>query len=108
METIRDATENDAVKDACKKLIQVEIYLLRGVMAFLPRIQQEETNPTFKHPEHWDSLSYQEKANLIIADKAVKLMELQCCGSVTRHRENGKITNHASGLLDRKPSILGG
>ena len=58
------------------KLIQAENYLARGVTAFLPRMQREEANPTFKHPENWDSLSFQEKANLIIADKAVKLMEL--------------------------------
>ena len=89
------------------KLIQAENYLLRDGTAFLPRIQQEETNPTFKHPENWDSLSFQEKANLIITDKAVKLMELQCHGSVTRHQESENITNHGSGLLDKKPSILG-
>ena len=100
--------ENNAIKDAWMKLIQAENYLSRGVTAFLPRIQREETNPTFKHPENWDRLSFQEKANLIIADKAVKLMELQCRGSVTRHQENKNITKHGSGLLDKKPSILGG
>ena len=48
---IRDAMENDTIKDAWIKLIQAEDYLSRGVTAFLPRMQQEETNPTFEHPE---------------------------------------------------------
>ena len=90
------------------KLIQAENYLARGVTAFLPRMQREEANPTFEHPENWDSLSFQEKANLIIADKAVKLMELQCRGSVTRHQENGNITNQGSSLPDKKLSVLSG
>ena len=89
------------------KLIQAENYPARGVTAFLLRIRWEEANPTFKHPENWDSLSFQEKANLIIANKAVKLMELQCRESVTRHQERENITNSRSGLLDKKPSILG-
>ena len=105
---VRDATASDAIKDAWMKLIHAEIYLVRGVMAFLPRMQREEANPTFKHPENWDSLSFQEKANLILADKAVKLMELLCRGSVTRHQESENITNQGSNLLDQKHSILGG
>ena len=67
------------------KLIYTEECLARGVMAFLPRVQWGDTHPTFEHPEDWDSLSVQEKANLIVADKAVKLMELQCRGSATGH-----------------------
>ena len=35
-------------------------------------------------------------------------MELQCRGSVKRHQENKNITNHGSGLPDKKPSILRG
>ena len=50
----------------------------------------------------------QEKANLIVADKAVKLMELQCQGSATGHQETGNTTNHESGPPDRKPKNLGG
>ena len=104
----RDATENDMIKDACIKLIKKEDYLSRNVTIFLPRIQREEINPTFKHPENWDHLSFQEKANLIIANKAVKLMELQCRGSVIGHQESKNITNHGSGFPDKKPSTLGG
>ena len=89
------------------KVIQAENHLARDGMAFLPRVQLEETNPTFKHPENWDSLSLQDKANLIIADKAVKLMELQCRGSTTRHQENGEFTKHGSSLQGRKPRNLG-
>ena len=70
-------------------------------------MQQEETNPTLEHPEDWDRLSFQEKANLIITNKAVKLIELQCRGSVIGHQENKNITNHGSGSPDKKPKILG-
>ena len=104
---IRDATENDAIKDAWIKVIQAENHLARDSTAFLPRVQLKETNHTFKLQGNWDSLSFQEKANLIIADKAVKLMELQCRGSVTRHQERENITNNGSGLPDKKPNILG-
>ena len=99
---------SDAIKDAWMKLIHAENYLARGVTAFLPRVQWEEANPTFEHPEDWDSLSLQEKANLIVADKAVKLMELQCRGSVTRHQENGNITNQGLSLPDKKLSVSSG
>ena len=64
-------------------------------------MQQEETNPTFEHPEDWDRLSFQEKANLIIANKAVKLMEQQFHGSVIGHQEGGNITNYRSSFPDR-------
>ena len=50
----------------------------------------------------------QEKAYLIVADKAVKHIELQCQGSVTGQQETGNITNHESGSLDRKPNNLRG
>ena len=103
---VRDATASDTIKEAWMRLIHAEDILTKGITAFLPRVQREESNPTFKHPENWDSLSFQEKANLILADKAVKLMELLCRGSVTRHQESKNITNQGSGLLDKKPSIL--
>ena len=35
-------------------------------------------------------------------------MELLCQGSVTRHQESKNMTNQRSGLLDKKPRILGG
>ena len=54
---IQNETENYTIKDAWINLIQAEDYLLRGITAFLPRIQQEETNPTFEHPEDWDHLN---------------------------------------------------
>ena len=50
----------------------------------------------------------QEKANLIVAVKAVKLMELQCQRSVTGHQETGNTTIHESGPPVRKPKNLGG
>ena len=53
--------------------MQAEDYLVRGITTFLPRINQEETNPTFKHPDNWDQLNLQEKANLIILDNIIKL-----------------------------------
>ena len=74
---IRDATESDAIKDAWIKVIQAENHLARESAAFIPRVQLEETNPTFKHPENWDSLSFQEKANLIFADKAVNCIVVE-------------------------------
>ena len=48
----------------------------------------EETNPTFKHPENWDSLGLQDKAKLILTDQAVKLLELQCHKYTTKHQED--------------------
>ena len=44
----------------------------------------------------------EEKAYLIIEDKAVKLMELQCQGRVTGQQEAGNTTNHESSPPDRK------
>ena len=96
---IQDGTENYKIKDTWINLIQAEDYLLRGIMAFLPRIQQEETNPTFEHPEDWDRLNLREKANLIIFDNIVKLMELQCRGSVIGHQEGETQNTSSTGLL---------
>ena len=81
--------------------------LAREVTAFLQRVQREDTHHTFEHPEDWDSLSMEEKAYLIVEDKAVKLMELQCQGRVTGQQEAGNTTNHESGPLYRKPDNLG-
>ena len=55
-----------------------------------------------------DSLSLQDKAKMIIADQAVKLMELQCHKNTTRHQEDREFTKHGAGLPDKKPSDLGG
>ena len=49
----------------------------------------------------------EEKAYLIIKDKAVKLMELQCQGRVTGQQEAGNTTNHESSPPDRKLDNLG-
>ena len=81
---------------------------MRDSTAFIPKVRLEETNPTFKHPENWDSLSLQDKAKLIIADQAVKLMELQCHKNTTRHQEDREFTKHGSSLRGRKPRNLGG
>ena len=80
---------------------------MRGITAFLPRIQQEETNPTFEHPEDWDRLSLREKANLIIFDNIVKLMELQYCGSVVGHQEGEAQNTSSPGLLGSGANPLG-
>ena len=90
------------------RLIHAEGIIASEVTAFIPRVQGEETNPTFEHPEDWDSLSLQEKAHLILADKAVKLMGLLCRGNATRQQESEIITNQGSEILDREPRILGG
>ena len=54
------------VKEAWLNLRQAEDYLTRGIIAFLPRIEKEEMNPTFEHPENWNQLYLQEKADLRI------------------------------------------
>ena len=61
------------VEEAWSNLRQAEDYLTRGIIAFLPRIEKEEANPTFEHPENWNRLNLQEKANLIILDNIIKL-----------------------------------
>ena len=66
------------------RLIHAEEILASDATAFIPRVQEEETKPTFEHPEDWDSLSLLGKAHLILADKAVKLMRLLCQEKVTR------------------------
>ena len=37
-------------------------------------IQAEDTNSTFEHPPNWDSLSNQEKADLIVINNMSKLI----------------------------------
>ena len=62
------------------KLIQAEDILASDAKAFIPRVQEEETNPTFEHPEDWSCLTLQEKAHLILTDQAVKLIRQLCQG----------------------------
>ena len=84
---VKDATASDAIKEDWMRLIHAEEILASDATVFIPRVQEEETKPTFEHPEDWDSLSLQGKAHLILADKAVKLMRLLCQEKVTRQQE---------------------
>ena len=68
----KDATST--IKEAWLKVKPVEDYLIRGIIAFLPRIEKEDVKPTFEHPENWNQLNLQEKANLIILDNIIKLI----------------------------------
>merc|ERR1712237_217875 len=45
-------------------------------------IEVEDTNPTFKHPQNWNSLSYQEKADLIVINNMIKLI---CVADFSSH-----------------------
>ena len=78
-----DRKEDYMIKDAWTNLVQAEDYLVRGITAFLLRINQEEKNPTFEHPDNWNQLNLQEKANLIIIDNIIKLVDLQDCKNTT-------------------------
>ena len=48
---VKDATASDAIKEDWMRLIQAEDILASDATAFIPRVQEEETNPTFEHPE---------------------------------------------------------
>ena len=85
---VKDATASDAIKEDWMRLIHAEDVLVSDATAFIPRVREEETDPTFEHPEDWDSLSLQGKAHLMLADKAVKLMRLLCQEKVTRRQES--------------------
>ena len=67
---------------------QAEDYLERAfsdvvsITAFLPMIEEEDLNATFKHPENWDKLSLQEKADLIIINNMIKLI---CVADFSSH-----------------------
>ena len=88
-------------------MIHTEGILASDATAFIPRVQEEETNPTFEHPEDWDSLSLQEKAHLILADKAVKLMGLLCREKVTRQQESEISTRQVSITPPVMPEMTG-
>ena len=102
-----DKKENYTIEEAWINLVQAEDYLVRGITAFLPRIQQEETNPTFEHLGDWDQLNLQEKVNLIIFDNIIKLIELQDCESITGHKENEVHNVSSPSLLGSESSLLG-
>ena len=89
------------------RLIHTEEILAGDATAFIPRVQEEETKPTFEHPEDWDSLSLQGKAHLILADKAVKLMRLLCQEKVTRRQEREISTGQISITPPGMPEMTG-
>ena len=49
---VKDATASDAIKEDWMRLIHAEDVLVSDTTAFIPRVQEEETDPTFEHPEH--------------------------------------------------------
>ena len=61
-------------------IAQAEDYLERAfsdhvcVPAFLPMIEAEDNYPTFDHPQNWNKLSNQEKADLIVINNMIKLI----------------------------------
>ena len=48
---VKDAIVSDVIKEEWMKLIQAEDIFASDATAFIPRVQEEETNPTFEHPE---------------------------------------------------------
>ena len=89
------------------RLIQAEDILASDATAFIPRVQEEETNPTFEHPEDWNCFSLQEKVHLILADQAVKLMRLLCQEEVTRPPESENCTGQISITPPVVPEMVG-
>ena len=77
---VKNAMVSEDIKNDWVKLIQVEDILARDAKAFIPKVQEEETNPTFEHPEDWSCLTLQEKAHLMLIDQAAKLMGQLCQG----------------------------
>ena len=65
---VRNSMVSEAIKNDWVKLIQAEDILARDAKEFIPRVQEEEANPTFEHPEDWSCLTLQEKAHLILTD----------------------------------------
>ena len=95
---VRDAKEKEEIEKAWIRVIQAEDHLMRDSATFILKVWLEETNPTFKHPENWDSLGLQDKAKLIIADQAVKLLELQCHKYTARLQEDRESFKHGTSL----------
>ena len=48
---VKNPMVSEDIKNDWLKLIQEEDILARDAKAFIPRVQEEETNPTFEHPE---------------------------------------------------------
>ena len=67
----KDATST--IKEAWSKVKQAEDNHIRGIIAFLPRIEEEKVKPTSEHPENWNQLQLQEKANSTILENIIKL-----------------------------------
>ena len=69
-------------------IAQAEDYLQRAfsddvsVTAFLPMIEAEDNTPTFDHPQNWNELSDQEKADLIVINNMIKLI---CIADFSSH-----------------------
>ena len=69
-------------------LKQAEDYLERAfsndvsVTVFLPMVEEEETNPTFKHCLVWSKINHQEKADLIVINNMIKLI---CVADFSSH-----------------------
>ena len=67
---------------------QAEDYLERAfsddvsITAFLPMIEEEDLSATFEHPENWNQLNLQEKADLIVINNMVKLI---CVADFSSH-----------------------
>ena len=67
---------------------QAEDYLERAfsddvsVIVFLPMVEEEEVNPTFKHPPNWNLHNVQEKADLIVINNMIKLI---CVADFSSH-----------------------
>ena len=45
-------------------------------------IEAEDINPTFEHPQNWDKLSNQKKADLIVINNMIKLI---CIADFSSH-----------------------
>ena len=93
---VKNAMVSEVIKKDWVKLIQAEDILASDAKAFIPRVQEEETNPTFEHPEEWKCLMLQEKAHLILTDQAVKLMRHLCQEGDTRPPESENCTGQMS------------
>ena len=93
---VKNAMVSEGIKNDWVKLIQAEDILARDAKAFIPRVQEEETNPTFEHPEDWNCLSLQEKAQIILTDQVVKLMRQLCQEGDTRPPKSENCTGQIS------------
>ena len=84
---VKNAMVSEDIKDDWLKLIHAEEILAREAKAFIPKVQEEETNPTFEHPEDLSCLTLHEKVYLMLTDQAVKLMRQLCQGGNNDHQK---------------------